>query len=188
MKISNKILFSFLLTFGILGIFLAKSLHQESLTYQKYLSKIIDKSISVEAEEIKKGINPIQLTIDSFNISLPVISSSISEGVWEVNDEVANHLSSSAKIGEDSNIVIYGHNKWAVLGKIKNIKAGDVITLVGQNALVYQYQVFETLTVTPEEIEHVLPTDTEQLTIYTCSGFADTKRFIIKAKLIDQAN
>ncbi len=186
MKTSNKILLSASLALTILGIFLAKSLHQENLTYQNYLSKIISKSISVEAEEIKEGINPIQLTIDSFSINLPVISLNISEGVWEVNDEAANHLSSSAKIGEGSNIVIYGHNKWAVLGKIKDIKAGDVINLVGQDTKVYQYQVFETLTVTPEDIEHVLPTDSEQLTIYTCAGFADTKRFIIKARPVNQ--
>jgi len=46
----------------------------------------------------------------------------------------------------------------------------------------YSYKIKETKTVTPNAVEFVLPKDTETMTLYTCTGFLDSKRFMVIAE------
>ena len=115
-------------------------------------------------------------------IDLEVKEASINNGIWEISETTASFLNSSAKPGEGGNIVIYGHNKKDILGKlIGNIKTGMEIQIFSQNGTFFRYETIEIKTVTPNEIGVVLPTDYEILTLYTCTGLLDSKRLIIKA-------
>jgi sortase (surface protein transpeptidase) len=44
-----------------------------------------------------------------------------------------------------------------------------------------KYIVSETKRVLPNAVEEVLPTDHEVVTVYTCTGFLDSQRFVVKA-------
>ncbi|OGM69990.1 hypothetical protein A2975_05285 [Candidatus Woesebacteria bacterium RIFCSPLOWO2_01_FULL_44_14] len=46
----------------------------------------------------------------------------------------------------------------------------------------YEYRVEEINEVYPNQTQVIAPTTDERLTLYTCSGFADTKRLIVVAK------
>ena len=48
----------------------------------------------------------------------------------------------------------------------------------------YTYEVKEIKQVYPKELEVIAATTDETLTLYTCSGFNDTKRLIVIAKRI----
>jgi LPXTG-site transpeptidase (sortase) family protein len=124
----------------------------------------------------------ISLQIESLDIFLPVFPATIRNEVWEINPEGVSHLISSANPGEGNNIVLYGHNKKALLGNLKNIDDGAIIELTMTNGRTYQYITESMIVVSPDEIELVLPSDYEKLTIYTCFGFADRERLVIVAK------
>lgn len=126
---------------------------------------------------------PKAIRIDSLAINLPVVESSITNGVWEIPSGGAGHLNTSSGIGS-GNMVIYAHNRNNLFGPIRWIKKEGVIEITGQDENTYRYRVYETSEVTPDKIDYVLPKSEEVLTLYTCSGLFDSKRFIVLAKRI----
>ena len=48
----------------------------------------------------------------------------------------------------------------------------------------YSYEVVDIKEVYPNQTEVIEETDDETLTLYTCSGFADSKRLIVVAKRV----
>lgn len=141
------------------------------------------KHISVKAQIHQP---PVQIKIHSINIDLPVIESRIVNGEWEVNPEGASHLATSGKPGEKNNIVIYGHNFSSLFGAIRNIQNGDIITVKTADGKIFNYKAIQTRRVEPSKISEVLPTYNEVLTLFTCDGWADTERFVVKAVPIVQ--
>lgn len=128
-----------------------------------------------------EGVRPSKVIIDSAKIDIPVTQSEIVSDVWEIADSGASFLKGSSAPGFGGNIVIYGHNKNAIFGRLKTIKKDDEITLLNENGEMFKYKVSEILTVNPDQIEVVSPTNYEVLTIYTCTGFLDSKRLVVKA-------
>lgn len=130
----------------------------------------------------KRAALPLNITIEAANINLPIKESNIIDGVWEISETGASFLSTSARPSENGNIVIYGHNKKHLFGGLigKNL-VGSIVEIKLMNGDIYKYQITETKTVSPTDIEEVLPTETEVLTLYTCTGLLDSKRLIIKA-------
>jgi len=125
---------------------------------------------------------PVFLEIPSLDLKLPVEESQIINGIWQVSDKGVSHLNLSANLGDNGNIVIYGHNKKNILGSMRFIKTGSQIYLKDEESKVYKYRVVENKVVSPKAIEYVLPKEKETLTIYTCTGFADSMRFIVIAE------
>lgn len=104
---------------------------------------------------------------------------------WTIDEKVASHLSSSAKPGENGNIIIYGHNKRESLGNIRALKGNEIITITTANGLEHRYKVEKIIEVNPSQTQYLEPTNEEVLTLYTCSGFMDKMRFIVRAKRVD---
>jgi len=129
---------------------------------------------------------PTKIEIPRLNIDLPITVNSISEkGIWEISETGASFLNLSAMPGSSSNTVIYGHNKKHLFGPLVQIKIGDEIIIHTENNEAKNYQVQEILTVTPDEISVILPTKEEILTVYTCTGLLDSKRFVVRAVPIE---
>lgn len=129
------------------------------------------------------GPKPTIIEIPSLNISLPITESYISkDGIWEVSETGASYLNVSGVPGSNTNIVIYGHNKKRLFGPLPRIKANDNIIIQTEDGTKHEYKVQETKIITPDQVSEVLPTQDEVLTIYTCTGFLDSKRFVVKAK------
>jgi LPXTG-site transpeptidase (sortase) family protein len=138
-------------------------------------------TLSVAEAELRQPL-PTHLQIASVNINLPIVESQIQDGVWQVTDGVANHLATSARPGEGSNIVVYGHNQWSVLGGLQAVQIGDEIKLTLETNEVKVYQVVSTQVVSPDEVKWVMPTAQEILTIYTCAGWWDNQRLVVQAQ------
>jgi LPXTG-site transpeptidase (sortase) family protein len=129
-----------------------------------------------------RGEIPVWIKSYPLGVDVKIQESRIENGVWQVFPDSASHLESSARIGEDGNIIIYGHNKNNILGPIRWAKEGTLIELFDQKGNKYLYEVFKTDTVSPDNLSYILPTKEEILTVYTCTGFLDSKRFIAVAK------
>ncbi len=115
-------------------------------------------------------------------IDLPVEEMQFSSTGWQVSDTAASIASTSARPGETGNIVMYSHNTRNLFGKLSRVKKGDVITLTTQDGKEHGYAVTDRVIVNPDEIDLLRPTQVEVLTLYTCSGFLDSKRLVVQAK------
>jgi LPXTG-site transpeptidase (sortase) family protein len=126
--------------------------------------------------------SPSRLRIPKIELDKPVAEAEIKNGIWQINNQAISHLVTSANPGQSGNIVLYGHNTKQWLGKLKQVNLDDLITLMDASGRIHQYQIFNKVTVKPSQIELVMPTSEEILTIYTCTGFADSLRLVIQAK------
>lgn len=119
---------------------------------------------------------PEELIIKSLNIDLPVYKANYKNGKWEtINNGVSYN-----------NRVFYGHNWPNLLGKITNIKPNQKIQVIYNNKKIKDFSVFSTSIITSANsniLERNL--DNSIITVYTCTGFLDSKRFVVLAR-IDQ--
>lgn len=103
------------------------------------------------------------------------------QGEWTISPDKVSYLINSARPGEMGNIILYGHNRRSILGNIRALKGGEQITLTLNNGVKRVYLVKKITEVSPAQTELLLPTATEILTLYTCSGPLDSRRFVVQA-------
>lgn len=123
----------------------------------------------------------VRIVIPSLAMDLPVVEARVIAGFWELSETTASHGVGSANPGDIGNTVIFAHARDELFGPLRNIKNDAVIYLLTENQW-YQYQVSEIKLVDPNDVEVIAPTPDQTLTLFTCSGFLDTKRLIVVAK------
>jgi len=126
---------------------------------------------------------PTKITISEIYVELPVRKAEIIDGYWEVFENSAGWGSGSGVPGEVGNQVIFAHARDGLFLPLLYVEKGMEIT-VSTETETYVYEIMEIKEVYPNQIEVIQPTNTEILTLYTCSGFADKKRLIVTAKRI----
>lgn len=137
---------------------------------------------TVTAQLHLRAAKPVAITIPRAMISLPVVESQIVNGLWQTADHQANFLGSGARPAEGSNTVIYAHNRVGMFRNLHTVSIGDQIMVTNEKNEVLTYTAKEIHTVTPDQIAVVLPTDHEQLTLYTCTGWLDRFRLVVVAE------
>lgn len=125
---------------------------------------------------------PKNIIIPDILINLGIEEGNADNNNWNVSEVGVNHLKTSSHPSENGNIVIYGHNWTGLLGKIRQLKTGNRILVTTADGKTYTYIVSETIIVKPTEVWILDKTDEEILTIYTCTGFLDLERFVVRAK------
>ncbi len=152
------------------------------LKIDRYRSLSFANEIPVSNVSVKKT-EPVRIMLPSIGVDLPIDETIIHKNTWEIYENGASHLSSSANPGEEGNIIIYAHNTKDRFGKLEEVKKGEIIKVYSEDNKAYTYEVTNILTVNPTQINVLLPTKEEMLTIYTCTGFADLKRLVLQAKI-----
>ncbi len=114
-------------------------------------------------------------------INLAVVPAGYVNGNWLISDRYANHVTKSASPGDTGNIIIYAHNNGSMFGPLTMVQKGEEISVKTKDGKIRRYRVFETHEVEPSDTRYLLPTPTEILTLYTCTGFLDSRRFIVRA-------
>jgi len=128
----------------------------------------------------KKESQVKRIIISKRDIDLDVTPAKIVKGYWETRKTGASHGEGTANPGEHGNVVIFAHAREGMFYNLKDIKKDDIVYVLTRDRW-YRYKVNEIKTVYPRNIETVAPTDHEVLTLFTCSGFFDEKRLIVKA-------
>ena len=124
---------------------------------------------------------PIRIFISSLDIDLAVKEAKIVNGFWEVFPDSAGFGLGSAYPEDTGNSVIFAHARKGLFLPLKDIKQGETILVLTKDKW-YSYTVAEIKEVLPSATEVIAPTSDSVLTLYTCSGYADSKRFIVTAK------
>src|SRR3989304_6118979 len=154
-----------------------------------------------EADDAKL---PKRIIIPELSIDLSVKKAQIKGGYWEVFSDAAGWGEGSGLPDEAGNQVIFAHARKNLFLPLREVKAGTRIYVMNESQLSlstlpsevasafqnkgaenirtsswYSYEVVDIKEVYPNQTEVIEPTDDETLTLYTCSGFADSKRLIV---------
>lgn len=125
---------------------------------------------------------PTKIIIPAINLDLPILPANLNKRQWEATTKGISWLSSSPLPGSAGNSILYGHNWPNLLGNITKLKPGQVIKIKFMDGSTKDFVIDSTVTVSPNEISILAPSKAPQITLYTCTGFLDNKRFVIVAK------
>ena len=128
----------------------------------------------------KKESEVVRIIIPDRDIDLEVKHAKLNQGYWETSETSASHGEGTANPGEKGNVVVFAHAREGFFYNLKDAKKDDVVYVFTKDQW-YKYKVSEIKNVYPNNVEIVAPTDNEVLTLFTCSGFFDEKRLIVKA-------
>src|SRR3990167_10293659 len=132
----------------------------------------------------KVAPKPAKIYIPRLKRTLDVSDGFIQDNRWTISVTGVSYLTASGKIGEQGNVVLYGHNTKDVLGSLWKVQVGDIVEVTDSEGNIHKFEIFERKEVKPNTVEILESTEDSRLTIYTCSGFLDTARFVVVAKKV----
>jgi len=152
--------------------------------YQEFKKKTLSFSQLPELKaEVAEELSPSQVLIPSLGINLPVFPAKASGGTWEISEKGVSYLLGTGVPGRKGNVIIYGHNKTNLFGPIRWLEKDEEIELTNKQGEEFIYKITATKIVSPDEVWVLSPTEDATLTLYTCTGFFDSQRFVLVAKL-----
>lgn len=158
-------------------------------------------SVFIEIE--KPTFAPSRVVIPVINIDALLVKVNLSEdGALEAPQDwnVGGWYSDSSKAGEKGNIVIDGHYDTntgapAAFWSLKNVKTGDIVTLVDEMGRSFSYEVSEVFYIDIDDPNRLQifdeNSDLSHVTLITCGGvwlpghFTYSKRLVVKANIIE---
>ena len=151
------------------------------LVWERNAPKALAVALPPEGSIVKSA--PTILRVDSLGLELQVIPARIVDQNWQITKDGVSYLTTSPLPGEQGNSVMYGHNWPAILGGLKHIKVGDQIQVQMSSGQHLTYTVHFVSVVTSDQTHIYANTTDYRLTLYTCTGFLDTKRLVVTAIL-----
>ncbi len=176
----QQFLAGFLIFIGFLLIMYAAS---KNFNFSLY--KQVKEAQKQNQIEEKKAYKAVLIAIPKINKLLDITDGTFDGKRWVVSEEGVSYYTQSSLPQQGGNTVLYGHNKAAILGGLTKLKFGDKIELTLNNGDVVVYEVYETKTIKPTDVDILNQTTEPRLTIYTCSGFLDSARFVVLAKPVN---
>lgn len=131
----------------------------------------------------QKNPVPVRIIIPQVNIDLPVVEANVVGGYWETSETTASHGIGSANPGEKGNMVIFAHARDGLFAPLRSIKKYATIYVLTGNGW-HQYRTRSIQEVLPQNTEVISPTPDETLTLFTCTGFLDSKRLVVVAQRV----
>jgi len=178
MKTTGKVLVFLGLISTIFGLYLAwQRINPERISFNtpKFDSPNLQK---------KTNLTPIEIKMGEQSIDLPIYPASINGTSWETTTKGVSYLKNTPTPGEIGNSVMYGHNWTNLLGPLVRAKPGQKIEITYSDGSRKNFEITFTQTVSPDQTFILNNTNDRRITIYTCTGFLDSKRFVVVATLI----
>lgn len=129
----------------------------------------------------KGDLFPTVLTISDLGITLPIYPAEVTNNKWQTTDKGVSYLTSTPIPGNEGNSVIYGHNWHNLLGNLLKAKIGQQITVVFSDGSKRNFKISFIQEVGPNQTDILKSSSDKRITLYTCSGILDSKRFVVTA-------
>ncbi len=166
---NKKIVAVLLLTIGLLLTF-----HALYLIYLRNTKLPVKTDVNLRSERVV----PVLVQIPSLAINVNVTETDLTNNKWPLSNDSALHWKESPLPGQKGNSVIYGHNWANLFGNLRQVHPNAEVVIVYSDGSKKQFKIVDTYTVTADET-HILNNSTDtRLTLYTCTGFLDSKRFV----------
>lgn len=152
------------------------------LTWQRYSpTRLSFDAMVFPATTNASEVVPTSIEIENLSLTLPIISAEFTGKRWPLSDRGVVYLTNTPIPGEPGNSVLYGHNWPNILGRLIKIKPGATVDVGFSNGMRKRFIVAYTQVVTPDQTHILAQTDDSRITLYTCTGFFDQKRFVVTA-------
>ena len=168
----------FLVVLGFLLVLFGAYLVTERYSPRKLEFENLSTNAIVSSEHL-----PVRIVISSLQIDSGIYPAKINSGNWESTTKGISYLSSSPTPGSGGNSILYGHNFPSILGNLTKIKPGDKIVITMNDGERKVFTVKFTSVVDPTQTHILNQTKDNRITLYTCTGFLDSKRFVATAIL-----
>ena len=132
------------------------------------------------AVEKKGNSPPTSIVIPTLDLDLPVAPGIVKNNQWTLYDDKISWLATSEAPGSGKNVILYGHNRPLLFGKLDSLQIGEEIIVIGKGGVAFTYTVAQRRKILPEDID-VIISPKNQLTLYTCEGSFDEKRLVVIA-------
>lgn len=124
---------------------------------------------------------PERVVIPELSIDLPVRQAPLVNGYWQVYSDSAGWGEGSGLPGQPGNQVVFAHARVGLFKPLRGAKEGMRVYIFTKDSWL-SYLITDVKEVLPNQTEVIKPTEDETLTLYTCSGFGDSRRLIVIAK------
>lgn len=175
----KKFLSKSLIGFGFICIILTVFLYWQRTT-PKRLKFNID-TVNSNSSISNTKIYPKVLIIKDLGIKLEIYPTEIKNGRWQATSKGVSYLATSPVPADVGNSILYGHNWRSLLGGLVNAKPGQEVEIIFSDGTSKRFVIQYTQVVTPDQTEILENTEDRRITLYTCTGFLDSKRFVITA-------
>jgi LPXTG-site transpeptidase (sortase) family protein len=153
--------------------------------YQRYNPLRLSFSISdYRAQGITDSASmPVEIIIPAIKLDLSIIPAKLVKNSWETTDKGVSYLISSPIPGNIGNSILYGHDWANILGPITKLKTGQIIEIKFVTGAIKKFEINTISLVSPDQASILAPSGDARITLYTCTGFWDSKRFVVTAIL-----
>lgn len=141
-------------------------------TYETSSNKVVNRAISLSIPAV--GIP-----------DLPIFGGKIENNNWPLRSDGLIRLLSSPEPGHIGNSVIYGHNWKNIFANLLKVKPGQIVEIRYVDGSSKKFKITFTQTVGPDQTQILDNTNDRRVTLYTCTGFLDSKRFVVVATLFE---
>ncbi len=124
---------------------------------------------------------PTKVTINSVGIDIPVYETGMKGNVPATIENGASYFNQSPLPGEKGNSIIYAHNWSNLFGPLVSVKPGDEVEVTYADGSKKKFAIEYVSVVEPSESTIIAPSKDSRITLYTCTGFLDSKRFVAVA-------
>ena len=174
MKFIAKVLIVFAIVCYALGIYLIWERNNPNRLALGYEASYKDVDIAN---------TPTRIIIRDVGIDLPLYPARAKNGKWETTSKGASYLVSSPIPGEVGNSVIYAHDWASLFGQLLNVHTGNTVEVDYADKTRKIFVVKSTLIVPYSQSSVLDSTRDRRITLYTCTGFFDSQRFVAVALL-----
>jgi len=143
----------------------------------------MQKTASVQGSEWRFSQIPQRIIVPKTGIDLPIKAAPIQEDTWDVYLDAASFGEGSSIPGVGGNTIIFSHDIPRLFYSLHSLIGGDRIHLTTDTDIL-EYAVKEIHIVSPEDIHYLEQKYKNQLTLFTCTGEAYSKRLVIIAQLV----
>jgi sortase (surface protein transpeptidase) len=122
---------------------------------------------------------PVRLIIPAIGLDQRTVSAGLdAHQVGIVPKHDIGWYNLSARPGQNSNVVFWGHVlRWrdspnipAPFAHVKELGVGAAISVVTSDGRVHRYTVIRQIWVRPTQVQYILPTSSERVTLVSCIG------------------
>lgn len=128
---------------------------------------------------------PVEISFPKIDVSVDVVPNQIVDGEWQVAELQANYLIGSGVIGRTGNVVIYAHKRPNLFGNLSQLGPGDAVKIKSTEVSA-EYMIVDSRLVKEDAVEVLADTNLKELTVYTCDGWKDEDRLVLKALFVKE--
>lgn len=151
------------------------------LLFERYNPRRLEFRNFETQTEFSSQVYPVRIVIPSLAIDLNVFPSKITNGKWEATTKGVSYLASSPIPGSLGNSILYGHNFSSLLGSLVKAKPEEEIEIFFNDKTKKTFIIKYTQVVSSNQTSVLAQTQDKRITLYTCTGFLDSKRFVVTA-------